>query len=252
MAFLHDMRAEFRVDLAKINTKLNEMNDSIDSLKEENVKLKEENKILWKEMKNLKSKVDKLESYFRRNNLKIRGLEGSQDEKWSETEGKVRSFIRDDSRLPEMENVEIERTHRLKSADREKCVIIMKFNKVKDKEAILQRAKECLKNSDLSVQEDFTERVMFCRKELGKRLVAERARGNYAAINYDKLIVNNTIYGYYEGNQTIVEIGKARNRPRIRVGGASGERDISKEGACTGTQRLVENGDVGTRDKMIE
>ncbi|KAH3866921.1 hypothetical protein DPMN_030044 [Dreissena polymorpha] len=71
-----------------------------------------------------------------------------------------------------------------------------------------------LKNTHFSVHEDFTERVKSHRRELGKRLVDERARGNNAVMNYDKLIVNNKIFAYDENNQTIIEIGTARGRPR--------------------------------------
>ncbi|KAH3884406.1 hypothetical protein DPMN_008384 [Dreissena polymorpha] len=57
------------------------------------------------------------------------------------------------------------------------------------------------KNTQFSVHEDFTERVKSHRRELGKRLVDERERGNYAVMNYDKLIVNNKIFAYDENNR---------------------------------------------------
>ena len=42
--------------------------------------------------------------------------------------------------MPDYEDVEIERAHRLKSRDRNKCTVIVKFTKFKDREAILRKA----------------------------------------------------------------------------------------------------------------
>ena len=213
LAYLHDMKSEVRKDLSCINGKIDDVNISLNKLKQENEELKTENKMLWREIGSIKTKVDRLEGHSRRNNLKFNGVEGAHDEKWSVTEQKVRSFIRDELNMPDLEHVDIERAHRLKTRDRQKCAIIVKFTKYKDKEAILSSAKRQLKNTPYSVYEDFTERVMTHRRELGKRLVCERERGNFAVINFDKLIVNSMVYGYDDDNQAIYEIGRARGRP---------------------------------------
>lgn len=65
----------------------------------------------------MKSKVDKLEVDSRGNNLRILGIEGSMNEPWKETESKVRNFVKPDLNMPEMENVEIERAHRMRSRE---------------------------------------------------------------------------------------------------------------------------------------
>jgi len=54
------------------------------------------------------------------------------------------------------------------------------------------------------------------RRELGKRLVQERERGNYAAMSYDKLIIENTVYDYDELNENVFEIGRERGQPGTR------------------------------------
>ena len=157
---LQDMRSEVRGDLATLNGKIDDINSSICRLSEENNRLKLENMSLKNELKSVRSKVDILESHFRRNNLKFYGIHGNYDEKWSDTEQRVRTFIGEELNRPDLENIDIERAHRLKSRDREKCTIIVKFTKFKDKEVILSTAKQRLKNSQFSVHEDFTERVM--------------------------------------------------------------------------------------------
>ena len=47
-------------------------------------------------------------------------------------------------------------------------------------------------------------------------MVQERERGNYAAMSYDKLIIENTVYGYDELNDNVFEIGRARGQPSTR------------------------------------
>ena len=43
-------------------------------------------------------------------------------------------FIKTDLNMPEMENAEIERAHRMKSGDPNKCTIIVIITKFKDKD----------------------------------------------------------------------------------------------------------------------
>ncbi|KAH3784664.1 hypothetical protein DPMN_162627 [Dreissena polymorpha] len=117
LAYLQDMRSEIRQYLASINVKIDDVNTTLNNLKHENEQLKSENKMLWNEISSMKSKMDKLESQSRRNNLRFNGINGTFDEKWSDTEQKVQSFISDELNIPDYANAEIERAHRLKSRD---------------------------------------------------------------------------------------------------------------------------------------
>jgi len=163
----------------------------------------------------VRSKTEDCEAQLKRNNLKFQGIQGKIDEPWHITEGKVREFIKTELNLPELENVDIERAHRMKSRDENTCIIV-KFTKYKDRDQILSRARRNLGNTRYSVHKDFIERVKVHRRELGKRLVQERERGNYAAMSYDKLIIENTVYGYDEMNENVFEIGRARGQPSTR------------------------------------
>ena len=67
-----------------------------------------------------------------------------------------------------MENVDIERahrimsadkTHRVMSADKNKSTVIVKCTKYKDREQILSAAKKSLKNTQYIVKEDFSEHL---------------------------------------------------------------------------------------------
>ena len=67
------------------------------------------------------------------------GIEGSVNESWTDTENKARWFIKDELNMPSMENVEIERAHRVGSRNSDTCPSIVKFSKFKVKDDILQK-----------------------------------------------------------------------------------------------------------------
>lgn len=83
--------------------------------------------------------------------------------------------------MPELENAEIERAHRFGNRNSDTCPIIVKFNKYKDKDTILQKAKQNLsRESSFSVREDYTDRVQLHRRELCKRMIEARENGEFA------------------------------------------------------------------------
>ena len=211
-----DMKTQHRTlssDISQINSKLDSFSEAIQGLKEENVRLSEENNHLKQEMKYIKNKVDNLESHSRRNNLRFYGIPGKITESWDQTERTVRNVISDDLNLPELAAAEIERAHRVKSNEPDKCAIIVKFLRYKDCERILQhvRTDEHV-NPDVSVKPDYTERVVNHRRELGKIMLDERNKGRYASIRYDKLIIEDTVYKYDEETSNLVRVGKRRVR----------------------------------------
>ena len=186
MAFLNSMKIDMdaqnkqvRSDLTSLSSKIDNVNDSIQELKSENENLKLENEVMRKQVSALTDKIDNLEGHSRRNNPRIHGISGPLNEKWDVCEEKVRDFIKTDLNLPEYENVEIERAHRMKSRDKDKCSIIVKFNRYKDREQILRSATDTLdKRSAYAVQPDYTDRVKTARRELGKHMIAARNNGN--------------------------------------------------------------------------
>lgn len=219
---LDSQNAKVTRDISQVNTKIDAISDSITCLRAENEKLKSENQALRLEMAGLRGQFDKLEGYSRRNNLRINGIPGCINEKWSDSENTVRNFIKNDLNLPDKENVEIERAHRVKSRDPARCTIVVKLNKFKDRECIIERAKTQLsRDSNISVKPDYTDRVVRHRRELGRRMLDERQKNNYATISYDKLIVNDQIYKYDDITSSIVCIGR-RQYTRQPRGNAHG------------------------------
>ena len=79
---------------------------------------------------------------------------------------------------------------------------------MKDKDDICNKACQNFdKNSVVSVKYDYTERVQRHGRELGKRLVGAREKGEYARLKYDKLVIQGQIYKYDEVTNEIVRIG---------------------------------------------
>ena len=219
-------------DISEVNRKIDSISDSVNCLRTENDKLRAENKTLRDEMASMKSQLDKLEGHSRRNNVRIHGIEGTINENWTECESKVRNFIKNDLGLPDMESVEIERAHRVKSKAPNACTIIVKFSKFKDRECILNKAKSVLsRDTGMMVQPDYTERVKKHRRVLGERLVQERQKNKYASIRFDKLIVDNEIFKYDEREDKIVCIGKRLlSRAHDRARG----NNVNNDGAGSG------------------
>ena len=214
MTFLRDMRSEFSSNLESINSKIDGITSSIDSLQIENEALRQENTQIKAKLYRLYSKVDSLEGHSRRNNLKFHGISGTANEPWVDTESKIREFMKSDLDQPNLQNVEIERAHRVKSKDSHTCPIIVKFSKYKDRDQKLKCAKQKLRETRFFVQEDFTDRVKICRFKLGKRLMEARKDGLYAALSFDKLIIENEIYKYDAENDRIQKIGTSRPKGR--------------------------------------
>ena len=228
MSFLREMKGEMKDDMKSLNNKMDNIETTINNLRAENEQLKKENSEIKDEINKLSSKLDTLESYSRRNNLRIYGLEESERENWDETEQRVRLFLKETMDMPEHENVEIERAHRVGSKFAGKRPIIVKLSKYKDKEAILGKARRTFQqDSDYSVKEDFTERVQRQRRELGKYMMQERAKGRYARLKYDKLIVDTDIFKFDDSINRIVRIGKNKGHQQpIALGRENDQYDV--------------------------
>ncbi|CAL9684648.1 unnamed protein product [Knipowitschia caucasica] len=142
-------------------------------------------------LKSCDEQLDYIENQSRRNNIVITGLGPDRaEETWEQTEDKVKELITKNLKVEAP--VEIERAHRngkFRAENDRPRSIIVKLLRFKDKQLIMARARSLLKNTSIYINEDFSERVRKRRAELLPALKEARARGDYAVISYDRLVV---------------------------------------------------------------
>ena len=132
--------------------------------------------------------------------------------------------------MTDMDNVDIERAHRVKSKDAGRCTIIGKFGKFKDRKRVFNAATQVLtQESGYYVKPDFTDRVKRHRRVLGERMVIEWDSGRYAANRYDKLYIEDRVFKYDDVTDSIVDIGKRHT--------ARGPRTITETTTTAGNSK---------------
>ena len=122
----------------------------------------------------------------------IRGLSGSNDEDWSETEHRVRSMIRNKLHL-NADAIEIERAHRTGKTDEDGQTprpIAVKFLRYKDKEDILASSKK-LKGTGIYINLSYSDKLNNKRAELWQEVKEHRRNGRIAYISFDRVVVKN-------------------------------------------------------------
>ena len=137
-------------------------------------------------------KLDYLENQTRRNNLVIEGIKTDKaDETWAETETKVNELVTSKLKL-DPDTVEIEGAHRngkFRGDPEKPRPVVVKLLRFKDKQLIMTRARANLRNTSVYINEDFSDQLRKKCAELLPAMREARARGDYAIISYDRLIV---------------------------------------------------------------
>lgn len=87
--------------------------------------------------------------------------------------------------------------------------VILKILDYREKMAILKSAHK-LKGTHISLSEDFSKRLRDIRQKLWKSAAGEKANGAKVKLVYDKLSINNILFGWDEGKNVRFQITKAR------------------------------------------
>ena len=115
-----------------------------------------------------------MEDRSRRNNIRVEGIPGSENEGWDVTEEILRKVIKDEL---DIENVVIERMHRVKKAMIITIIIIEIENHqqlllnywISNKQDILYEAKT-RKIRNFHFKEDFSREILVIKKDSGMKL----------------------------------------------------------------------------------
>lgn len=173
----------------------------------------------------LRERHDRMENQNRRDNLVFYGIPESDRETWEESEKKVRDHVTkhlDMDRAKSDVELPIERAHRVgkRSTGRERPVVV-RFTRWKDKEEILQKARQKTREwrerssedvgSDgrIRVSEDFSTRVREIRRKLVNYMQTLRQNqpNTRMSLRFDKLFVDGRVFTYDIESEAVVEIG---------------------------------------------
>ncbi|VVC95940.1 unnamed protein product [Leptidea sinapis] len=169
-----EMAKQTKEIISQIDEKLVPFTREIEQLKSEN--------------KYLKDKICSLERGNRANNLIIYGLkeiEQSSSELVKNLKEKISSDLDISLNLKDFNLAR--RIGNPNSKNKKERPVLVSFVNNWQKRDILKDKK---KLKDIHISEDYPKEVLDKRRELHPKLLEERNNGNYAVLNYDKLIVN--------------------------------------------------------------
>lgn len=185
-------------EVQDLKTSLQFTQNELDMLKQEHTQSSERLNSVGADLTSLQqttlsvsTKLEYTENHSKRNNIIVDGIAESPNEKWAETEVKVRSLLSEKLKMDHRQ-IEIECVHRSGKPvpmGNKPRPITVKLLRHKDKLSILAKAK-ALKGSNVYINEDFTDTVRQKRRELLPEMKAARQRGDIAYLRYDKLIVH--------------------------------------------------------------
>ena len=125
-----------------------------------------------------------LEDRSRRDNLSFDGIEEWEEEYWADTEQNLKDTLSD---ILGIQNVKIERAHRVGDKKRSPCrTIVAKLSSFKMKKRILAEAKK-RKPKGIHIYEDFSKATVEIGKKNWEKVKELRAQNKYAILVYDKI-----------------------------------------------------------------
>ena len=178
----------FTGQMKAMDDKIEELKDSLQFSQNETT---DEIKILKdqhrKEINGLTEKMREIEDRSRRNNIRVAGLNESENEDWPTTKEKLHDLFT--NQLGITEKITIERAHRGGGQRKEgkPRVIVAKILNFEDKELILTNARK-LKDTGIFIYEDFSRETVLIRQKLWEEVKKLQDQGKYAVLNYDKIL----------------------------------------------------------------
>lgn len=158
--------------------------------------LKTTTALVQKENKRLNNAVLELKWRSMRNNIVISGLEEEEEEDSTITEQKVKTFLKDDLKMPpeSLAKVDFQRAHRFGKVSTDKPrPIVACLTHFKMKSAIMERGRQ-LKDSPLGLNDQYPKEIMDRRRILVPILKEKRKQKQKVKLVVDKLYVNNELY----------------------------------------------------------
>lgn len=145
----------------------------------------EENKMMKSKIEVLERKIEHLEKEKKRNNILVFGLE-EKEKSPMELLQIVQDTFKSDINTT-LGTSDVSKIHRIGAIKENKIrPVLIAFTNSWKRSEILKKKKSF---KQIYITEDFPKEVLEIRKELQPKLREERAKGNFAYIKYDQLIV---------------------------------------------------------------
>lgn len=159
------------LEIDKLKTETQTLQKCLESQRTEFDTLQQE---VWKIDTARKKAENEVEQYSRRNNIKISGIDDTQNETATETAKKVIKLIQD-KKIYDLRMEHIDVAHRIPNKGHSKREVIVKFVSRNVKEAVMKNRK-LLKGSGIFINDDLTRtnfQVLMCVKKKQKDEVKE-------------------------------------------------------------------------------
>ena len=183
----------YTTDIKSLNDRIKAMQTEVEALKRVGGVSSQakpiENQNVTFQLAEIKRKLTDLEDRSRRNNLRIDGVEEDDEESWENTKTKLQQVIVRHFGDELGREVKLERVHRTgaKTPGRNRT-IVAQFSSWTNKSELLNNSSK-LKDTGISLYEDFCKETVEIRKKLVPEMKKARLAGKYATINYNKLVI---------------------------------------------------------------
>lgn len=221
---------------------MNKMQDVIGQLNEQIKIVKAENNTLKETVIDQEKRIEKLEERNRKNNIIIHGInEGGENA--NELETKIKEVFEKSMEL-EVFNSDINYMHRIGSKNDAPRPVLVACTTWRLKRDILINNWR-LKNTPISIKEDFSKTVREERRKLGEIMGKLRLEGMKVSLRYNKLLADGKLYSLEEAQQ--MDISRI-----VRTETDSSKRQRSEENdndlGCN-QQRKKNNVEHGARNR---
>ena len=194
--------------LMDLETKNAALKNQVKTLEDEVNRMKHKESTLQCKIQNMADKVVSLDSYSRRENLIISGIQLTPDENCVT---KVKKFFTDTLKIPlaKVEEIKFQRCHRHSMRGNKQESIICRFLWYEHRQ-LVWNSRSNLRNTTYTLSEDFPAEVNATRRILIPIMKSARDLGKRATVNGDKLIIDGRAYTKKNLSQLPKELDPAR------------------------------------------
>ena len=192
------LRTDFHAQSQKSSREIEKQGETLNQTKNQLSTLSNEFDRLRKERKQDQMETIDLKARMMRDNLLFHGIPQSQGENNTESEKKLRDFLKDTLKMPNADDISFERVHRLgklppgtnigRMANRS-VPIIAKFSRHKDREEV--RSKRYELKTPYGISEDLPKPIRDARKSVQGLVRELRNQGKRVGIVYPCKVISN-------------------------------------------------------------